>query len=436
MSRLQSWATLDRRVWQMAFARAVNTMGLSLVMSFLGIYVVEGRGYPAWVYGVICLCANLGQSVSNAWAGNLSDRIGRRPLITGALFVRSGFIALLGTQIGLDAPIWTIAVNIVISSMLRGCFEPVAYALVADVVTDEQRINAFGLQRMGTNLGWAVGPALGGMLTLVVPYGVVFYCAAAGMVAAGIVTMNVKDPITRSAAKASEPLRNAIASSLANPLLRVLLAGTLMCALLETQMFSTMAIYMTDRVHLTKADVGWLYTINGLGVLTLQVPALSLVRRLGISRTLPWASLLDAIGFALIGLGSGVPGGALAMLTLTSAEVVFDPSHQTAIAEIADPAHRGRTYGVVGLAQTLGIAFAPLIGGLLLDTLGDHHALVWSLIAVFGLGQAACFAVFVRRRNHHFDRQAPAILLGNRHATGDRRAAGVDDGGVPEQRLG
>src|SRR3954469_2342987 len=103
--RWASWAALDRRVWQMAFARSVNTMGLSLVMSFLGIYVVETRGYPAWSYGLICLAANLCQSWSNAWAGNLSDRIGRRPLITGALFVRSVFIALLGTQIAFDAPI-------------------------------------------------------------------------------------------------------------------------------------------------------------------------------------------------------------------------------------------------------------------------------------------------------------------------------------------
>src|SRR5512144_151578 len=100
--------SLDRRVWQMAAARAINTMGLSLVMSFLGIYVVETRGYPAWVYGSIALLANLGQSMSNAWAGSLSDRIGRRPLITTALFVRSGFIALLGAQVTLDAPLWTL----------------------------------------------------------------------------------------------------------------------------------------------------------------------------------------------------------------------------------------------------------------------------------------------------------------------------------------
>ena len=45
--RWQAWAELDRRVWRMAFARCVNTMGLSLVMTFFGVYIVETRGYPA-----------------------------------------------------------------------------------------------------------------------------------------------------------------------------------------------------------------------------------------------------------------------------------------------------------------------------------------------------------------------------------------------------
>jgi len=67
-------ARLDLRIWQMAFARAVNTMGLSLVMSFLGIYIVETRGYPAWTYGLIALVANFGQSMSNAWP--VTSRIG------------------------------------------------------------------------------------------------------------------------------------------------------------------------------------------------------------------------------------------------------------------------------------------------------------------------------------------------------------------------
>lgn len=398
-TRWGRWAALDKRVWQMAFARTINTMGLSLVMSFLGIYIVETRGYHAWIYGVICLVANLCQSLANAWAGNLSDRIGRRPLITGALFVRAFVIAALGTQVALDAPVWSLALNIVVSSSLRGCFEPVAYALVADVVGPDDRIHAFGLQRMGTNLGWAVGPAMGGVLTLVVPYGVVFYIAAAGMLAAATMTLAIKDPVQKHAAAPDDAaVLDTVREAWAHPLLRLLLAGTFLCALLETQMFSTLAIYMTDHLGLSKADVGLLYTINGAGVLLLQVPALGLIKRLGIATTLPWASLLDAVGFGLIGAATGFAGGAMALMTLTCAEVIFDPSHQTAIAEVSDPKHRGRTYGVVGLAQTLGIAIAPLFGGLLLDTIGDHHAAMWLTIACFGGGQALCFGAFVRKR--------------------------------------
>src|SRR5258706_7759404 len=133
MSRWQSWAALDRRIWQMAIARSINTMGLSLVMSFLGIYVVHTRGYPMWLYGLIAMVANLGQSLSSAWAGNLSDRIGRKPLITTSLFSRSAVIAVLGTQVLLDAPLWSLSLNMVVSSTLRGCFLPVSYALVAYV---------------------------------------------------------------------------------------------------------------------------------------------------------------------------------------------------------------------------------------------------------------------------------------------------------------
>ena len=398
-SRWDEWRGLDARVWQMAFARAVNTMGLSLAMTFLGIYVVETRGYPAWIYGVVAMAANLGQSLSNAWAGNLSDRIGRRPLITGSLVLRSVFIAGLGTQVLLDAPLWSLALNMVVSSALRGCFEPVSYALVSDVVTDDQRISAFGLQRMGTNLGWAVGPALGGVLTLVISYGAVFYIAAGAMIAAATVTLYVADPISqRRESKPDDAVLASLGDALREPALRLLMLGTFLAALIATQMYATFSIYMTDDLGLAKADVGILYTFNGLGVLCLQLPALALVRRFGIATVLPWASLFDALGFALVGLATSFVGGAVAILVITSSEVMFAPAHQTAIAEIADPARRGRTYGVVGFAQMAGVAVAPLLGGVLLDSVGQtHHLAMWSMIAGIGILQAICFATFVRR---------------------------------------
>jgi MFS family permease len=395
---------LDRRVWQMAFARAFSAMGLSLAMVFLGIYVVQTRGYPARLYGVISLAANLCQSLANAWAGGLSDRIGRKPLIVGSLFLRAIVLAGLGAEILYRAPLWLLSLNIIASAFLRGGFEPTAYALVADVVRDDQRVTAFGIQRMGTNLGWAIGPAIGGMLALVIPYGAVFYGTAAGLTVAGLVALRVAEPERkppRAAVRApgfGGALGRALRDGMANRLMRMLLLGTLLCGLLETQMFSTLSIYAIKNLQVNDAHIGLLYTVNGLGVLVLQVPALAVIRRLGIGVTLPWSSLLDALGFVLIGLASGFPGAVLAMVVLTGAEVLFDPSQQTAIAEVADPAQRGTAYGVVGFASMIGIAFAPLLGGALLDAIGDHPLWMWLAVGAIGGGQTVCFISFVRRR--------------------------------------
>jgi MFS family permease len=393
------WRGLDRRVWQLAIARAINTMGLSLAMTFVGIYVVETRGYPAWLYGLVAMTANLGQSLSSAWAGNLSDRIGRRPLITSSLFLRSVFIAALGTQVLFDAPLWSLALNLVASSSLRGCFEPVAYALVSDVVDADQRIAAFGLQRMGTNLGWAIGPALGGTLTLVVSYGVLFYVASAAMVIAAFITMFVADPIVRREGLSNDGhVLAMLAVAARQRTLRLLLLGTFLAAVVSAQTYATMSIYLTDTLSFAKADIGLIYALNGICVLVLQLPAVALVKRLGIGVILPWSSLLSAIGFSLVGLAVGLPGCAGAMIVITSAEVLFAPAHQAAIAEVADPEHRGQTYGVAGFAQMAGVAVAPLFGGVLLDLLGDHHVVTWAAIAAVGLLQMACFSAFVRTR--------------------------------------
>ena len=381
----------------MAAARAINTMGLSLVMAFLGVYIVKERGYPAWLYGVIALVANLGQSLVNAWAGNLSDRIGRRPFITGALLVRAAVIAALGTQVLLHAPLWSLALNMVISSSLRGAFEPVAFALVSDVVTPDQRVAAFGLQRMGINLGWAIGPALGGILSVFVPYGAVFYVATAGLLVAAMMTMRVVDPmVSRTSTNDSGNLVTAIRDGTRDPVMAPLLVGTLLAALMHTQLFSTFAIFMSDHVRLHKDTVGLLYMANGIAVLALQVPAIAIIRKVGV-RLLVAASLIQALGFFLIGPATGLWTALGAILVITCAEVVLDPSHQTAVATIADPARRGRAFGVVGFTQMLGVAFAPLFGGALLDVSERHPLAMWAVIAGIGVAQAFAYGVFLRR---------------------------------------
>jgi len=396
-SRFAAWADLDRRIWRLAWARAINTAGLSLVMAFLGVYVVDDRGYSAALYGVLALAANLGQSLASAWAGELSDRIGRRPLIVTALGLRAVAIAVIGVQILIDAPLWTLALNFVVSSTLRGCFEPVAYALTADVARPEQRVAAFGLQRMGVNLGWAIGPAAGGTLAALVPYGAVFFLAALGLLGAAAIMRGVVDPIDRSQPQPGRTrMRAAFAAALRRPRMVALLAATLLFALAQTQLFALFSIYMADRLDLAKGTIGLLYTVNGALVLLLQLPAIGVIDRIGIGRSLVFGALGFAAGFTLVGAAAGAAGAAAAVAVITASEVVFAPAHQTAAADSADPAQRGQTFGLVGFTQIAGVAIGPLIGGVLYDTVGDHHLALWGAIGGVCLALSATCAVYAR----------------------------------------
>jgi MFS family permease len=402
--RLAAWGGLDRRVWIMAMARAVNTAGMSLVMSFLAVHLVTERGSSGLLYGFIGVVANVGQSLSNAWAGNLSDRIGRRPLITGSLVLRAAVMAVLGVQILLEAPLWTIAVNIAASSALRGCFEPVAYALVSDVVTPDQRIAALGLQRMGTNLGWAIGPAVGGALTLIMPYGAIFFLAAAGCLLAAITTTRVADPRPRGRAVTETPhlpLTAALADASRQPVMVALLAGTFLAAVVHTQIFSTLAVYATSQrgLDLSEGALGLVYTVYGLAVLVLQLPAVGFIRRLGLDAALVASSFIYVVGFALIGQAETASGLMVAIAVVTAAEVVFAPAHQAAIAETGDSRRLGRAYGVAGFTQMLGVACAPLLGLGLFDVIGHRHLVLWGTLAAVAVAMATSFLAFARLRS-------------------------------------
>ncbi|MBE7451425.1 MAG: MFS transporter [Kofleriaceae bacterium] len=396
--RFAAWAELDRRIWTLALARAVNTVGLSLVMAFLGVYVVDERGYSAALFGAIALGANLAQSATNAWAGELSDRVGRRPIMVGALTVRAAVIAGLGVQVLLHAPLWSLALNFVASSALRGCFEPPASALVADIAQPHQRVAAFGLQRMGVNLGWAVGPAAGGLLAVVIPYGAVFFLAAAGLLIAAWTCRGLDDPRERGGGHQLERvrLRDAFAVALRQPPMVALLLGSFLFSLAHTQLFSVFAIYMTKGLGLAKDEVGLLYSLNGALVLVMQWPALGAIRRVGTHAALIGASLVFALGFGLIGLAEGLAGGAVAIAVITVAEVLFAPAHQAAAAESGNAARLGATFGLVGFTQMLGVAFGPLVGGALFDAIGHHHLAMWGAVSGVCLALAATFAIYAR----------------------------------------
>ena len=64
-----------------------------------------------------------------------------------------------------------------VSAFFGRLYEPPSGAMIADISTGDRRKEAFGILRIGGNIGFAVGPAIGGFLAAL-SYATLFFFSA------------------------------------------------------------------------------------------------------------------------------------------------------------------------------------------------------------------------------------------------------------------
>ena len=131
-----------------------------LILDFLGGSMTGAANWNGWFALVFALM----QFFFSPFLGVLSDRFGRRPVI---------LLSNLG--LGLDYVVMALAPTIgwlflgrIISGITTSSI-PTAMAYIADVTPKEKRAGAFGMIGMAFGVGFAFGPAMGGLLGSVTP---------------------------------------------------------------------------------------------------------------------------------------------------------------------------------------------------------------------------------------------------------------------------
>ncbi|MCC6808318.1 MAG: MFS transporter [Deltaproteobacteria bacterium] len=395
---LKPYLALDRRVYALAVARAINVMGFSVAMPFMAIYLVEQRGQPASVYGAIFFAAGIIAALSQAEAGDAADRLGRRRVMVRALALRAVNMVALGAAVYWHGPLWLLAGLILMNGLLRARMEPAAAAAISDLTTPEDRIAAYGLLRMGVNVGWALGPALGGIF-VGTSYALAFAVSAPLLLVAAYAAGRVEDAprAVQSAAKDSLSVASLRQTVRDYPAFAVFVCIVFFASLFTTQMFATMSVYARVTLGLDTGHIGLLYTVNGLLVVALQLPAVALIRRFGSRVTLLGGPLVFALGYLGYGYVHTFAGMASCVALLTLGEVLFAPAQNDMAADLGDPKRLGRAFGLFGFMSSLGVSFGPLLGGALFDAFHTAPRVLWAIIAGGMASVALLFGVFLRR---------------------------------------
>jgi MFS family permease len=428
----QRWRRLfggyDRRLWILFACFTVSSMGFAMVIPFISLYFHEKLGVPMSRVGLFFLASAVVRSIFQGYAGNLSDRLGRVKLMSGGQAALSAVYALTAVAVFRQWGFLPAAGILVFSYAAGAFFQPVASAAVSDLVAPQRRLDAYALMRVANNLGWGIGPMLGGFVAGI-GYGwlFVFGCAASlttsllvrrflaethlGRADSGAIAGMAADRAIGSAsAQGAETDSGAEAGrgratgwkdflEIRHDRRFLTFAGLILLVFLTmSQWLATLPVYASDRLGISTTKLGFLFGINGFMVVALQVPVTRALRPLSLAGSLILGSLVYSASFFSLAFATQYGHLVAGMVAITLAELIVSPPSVALVSLIAPAERMGRYMGLYSLTASFGWSAGPFLGGVLLDAWIGRPILLWGAVAAFSA--LAAIGFWRTRRNY------------------------------------
>ncbi len=369
---------------------ALDLVGFGMLFPVLARYS-EDLGATPTEAGLLVASFSLAQLVFSPISGRLSDRIGRKPVLIASL-VGTAIGSLLT---GLAGSLWVLFAARLLDGA-SGASVSVAQAAVTDVATPEERPRLLGLLGAAFGVGFALGPAIGGVAALV-DHRLPFFVAAAiaGVNAVVAVkrlpeTHHDRDRIEAHAAAAgtrpSAPRERGLV---------VLLVASFLGLVAFAGFEATFSLLADDRFGLSESATYAVFFAIGVVLVVVQGGAVhTVVARLGEPASIRLGFALNALGLLLLAPPEGgwwllVP----ALLLLCVGQGVLAPTLSSLVAARAGRERTGGALGVQQAAGGLARVTGPALGGVLFE----HVSAAAPYYAGAGVGTVALLLMVTAR---------------------------------------
>ena len=376
-----------RQFWLLFWGMLISTAGASMIWPFLMIYVSERLDLPMTSIASLMTMNAAAGLLASFVVGPIADRTGRKTtMIVGLAGTGILYLAMI--------PAETLLAFAVLMT-LRGLFNPLyrvgADAMVADLIPEGKRADAYALTRLSKNVGVALGPAVGGFVATA-SYSFAFWSAAIGLVAFSLLmfffakeTLPEKDPDLETS---SIGIRSYGSMFSDRNFVPFILAFTL-TQIGSTLLWVLLGVYAKQNFGILENQFGFIPMTNALIVVLLQV---AVTRRTKIRQPLIMMSLgatLYAAGVTSVAFGSSFWGFWMSMVIITFGELILVPTATTFVANLAPEDKRGRYMSIFSLSWGVAAGIGPVVGGFLNDYI--HPQAIWYGGGVIGIAGAAWF---------------------------------------------
>jgi MFS family permease len=384
----------DRQVWVLVAGALINSFGTSIAYPFVSLYLYAYMHVSMTQVGFALMIAIAAGGLAQVASGEFCDRFGRKLMMNVGLFLQAVAFLLLAIAIMTHKGYNEFLLLMVVKELAGGLYRSVPQVMITDVVKPGERMEGFSLLRIGGNLGFALGPIFGGLLASY-SYSDMFLLTALTSGAYMLISIFMLRDTMPSAAERAAGSHHVSLWHDRSFLFYCLISA--MIALVYAQMQTTFSTYSGGFVHLSEAQIGMLFSLNGFMVVFFQFPVARFLGRFRLTTSLAAGSLLYAIGFGMVGLCTTFWALFMSMFIMTVGELVTSPSSMNIIAQMTHPDDRGRYINVSGFIGGAGNAIGPYAGGFLMDYYASGIETMWAIMGLLALFAAIGY-VYLRTR--------------------------------------
>ena len=367
---------LPREIWILFIANLVNRTGM-MVLPMLLIYLTRELAFTAARAGFVFSVYGITAIIVGPLAGRLSDRVGPLPLMRVSLVLSGAAILFYPLARTYPAVLGITCVWAAVSELFR----PASLSAITGVVPQDQRKAAFAVHRLAINLGMSIGPALGGFLAAI-SFRYMFVVDGVTSIIAGIILASASwHPYSSDEESPSPAVRHA-SQRVITPTFLIFLMGVVLTGIVFFQHEGALPLFIIQRLHLSPAFYGFLFTINTLLIVAMEVPLNTATSHWANRSTMIIAAMLFAVGFGALAFVTTALGVLITVVIWTFGEMLLFPSMSAHMGDIAPAERRGAYMGAYSMALSTAFAIGPWLGSAIFSRYGSFT--VWA--AMFFVG--------------------------------------------------
>lgn len=378
---------LPREIYVIFISRIINNLGC-FVHPLLALILTEKIGLRTEVAGIYITVLSVLSGPMMMVGGKLTDTIGRRKLI----LLGQGFGAIALIVCGLMKPTIFMVYVIMVSSLLYTMVAPAYDALLADLTDDNNRKVCYSLVYMGLNIGFAIGPMIGGMLfsnylnLVFIGDGITTLLSVVlmGFYVKETKGRDIKFTVDETRVEEKEVEGSVFSVLIKRPILLYFSLILLLYSFQYSQWGFSLPLNLTKIFDKGGAHYyGILAAINGFVVIILTPIISKVTHSIKPIRVIAMGGACYTVAFSSFAFIKSFPLFCLAIVIMTMGEILVNINSSAFIAGLTPSSHRGRVSGVLPMISGLGYAVGPMVMGSVISNVGMFYG--WIIIGIIGV---------------------------------------------------